>query len=97
MASGIQDLLNGFAVTFNFGVLYQPARGTTTIEAKTEGMGSHNKFHIPSDFGITAWMSSTDSGYPWRDRQGNITTVEINSLQPINGVLRNSDMITTTF
>ena len=57
-------------------------------------MGSHNKFYIPSDFGITTWMSSTDSDYPWRGKQGNITTVEINNLQSINGVLRNSDMIT---
>ena len=38
----IQDLLNGFAVTFDFEVLYDPARGTITIEAKSEGMGSHN-------------------------------------------------------
>ena len=41
-------------------------------------------------------MSSTDSDYPWRDSQGNVTTVEISSLQPINGVLRNSDMIMVT-
>ena len=39
------------------------------------------------------WMGSTDSDYPWKDSQGNITTVKIN-LQSINGVLRNSDMIT---
>ena len=57
-------------------------------------MGSHNNFYIPSDFGISTWMSSTGSGYPWRDRQGNITTVEINNLQSVNGVLWNSDMIT---
>ena len=74
--------------------LYQPARGAITIEAKSEGMDSHNKFHIPRDFGITTWMGSTDSGYPWRDSQGNITTVEINDLKSINGVLRNPDMIT---
>ena len=49
LASGIQDLLNGFAVIFGFEVFYYPARGTITIEAKSEGMGSHNKFHIPSD------------------------------------------------
>ena len=94
LASGIQDLLNGFAVTFGFEVLYHPARGTITIEAKPEGLDSHNKFHIPSDFGIMTWMGSTDSDYPWKDSQGNITTVEINSPQSINGVLRNSDMIT---
>ena len=57
-------------------------------------MGSHNEFYIPSDFGIMTWMSSTYSDYPWRDRQGNITTVENNNLQSIHGVLRNSDTIT---
>ena len=93
-ASGIQELLNGFAVTFDFEVLYHPARGTITIEAKSEGMGSHNKFYIPSGFGIMTWMSSTGSDYPWKDSQGNIATVEMNNLQSINGVLRNSDMIT---
>ena len=60
LASGIQELLNGFAVTFDFEVLYLPARGITTIEAKTEGMDSHNKCYIPSDFGIMSWMSSTE-------------------------------------
>ena len=75
-------------------ILYQPARGTITIEAKSEGMGSHSKFYIPNDFGIMIWMSSTGSDYPWKDSQGNIATVEMNNLQSINGVLRNSDMIT---
>ena len=44
LATAIQDLLNGFAVTFDFEVIYHPARGTITIEAKSEGMDSHNKF-----------------------------------------------------
>ena len=47
LASGIQELLNGFASTFDFGVLYHPARGTTTIEAKPEGMDSHNNSIYP--------------------------------------------------
>ena len=93
MASGIQDLLNGFAVTFGFEVLCHPARGTITIEAKSEGMGSHNKFYIPSGLGIMTWMSSIDSGYPWKNSQGNVQPVEINNLKSINGVLGNSDMI----
>ena len=37
----IKDLLNGFAVTFNFEVIYHAARGTIIIEAKSEGMSSH--------------------------------------------------------
>ena len=94
LASGIQELLNGFAVTFGFEVFYHPARGTITIEAKSEGMGSHKKFYIPSDFGIMTWMCSTDSDYPWKDRQGIISTVEIKGLKSINGGLRSSDMIT---
>ena len=93
MAAAIQELLNGFAVTFDFEVLYHSARGTITIEAKSEGMDEHNKFYIPSDFGIMTWMSSTDSDYPWKDRQGFVTTVDNNNLHSINGVLRNSDMI----
>ena len=79
LATAIQELLNGFAVTFGCEVLYHPARGTITIEANSEGMGSHNKFHMPSDFGIVTWMSSIDYDYPWKDSQGNITTVESNS------------------
>ena len=86
-ASGIQELLHGFAVTFDFEVLYLPARRAITIEAKSEGMGSHSNSYIPSDFGIMSWMSSTDSDYPWKVSQGNVTTVEINDLKSINGVL----------
>ena len=94
LAIAIQELINGFAVTFGSEVLYHPARGTITIEAKSEGMGSHNKFYIPSDFGTMDWMSSTENDCPWKDSQGNVTTVEINNRQSINGALRNSDMIT---
>ena len=93
VAAAIQELLNGFNVTFDFGVLCQPARGTITIEAKSENMAEHDKFYIPSDFGIMAWMSTTSGNYPWRDRQGFLTTVDNNNLHSINGVLRNSDMI----
>ena len=45
-----------FAVTFDFEVVYHAARGTISIEAKPEGMDSHDKFHIPSDFGICTGM-----------------------------------------
>ena len=84
LAAAIQELLNGFVVTFDFMVLYHPARGSITIEAKNdEGMAEHKKLYIPNDFGITTWMSSTDSNYPWK-----------NSHQSINGVLRNTDMVT---
>ena len=93
LAAGIQDLLNGF-VTFAFGFLYHPARGTITIEANSEGMGSHNEFHTPNDFGIMARMGSTGSFHPWEDSQGNVQPVEINNMKSINGVLANSDMIT---
>ena len=59
-------------------------------------MDEHNKFHIPSDFGIMTWMSSTDSGYPWQNRLGLITTVDNNNLQSINGVLRNTNSSTAS-
>ena len=94
MAAAIQELLNGFAVTFDFEVLYHPARRTITIEAKPEGMDEHNKFYIPGDFGIMTWVGSTDNDYPWQDRQGFITSIDNNNLQSNNGVLRNSDAIT---
>ena len=57
-AIDIQELLNGFAVTFDFEVLNHPARGTIPIEANSEGMDSHNKFYVPSDFGIMTWMGT---------------------------------------
>ena len=94
MAAAIQELLYGFAVTFGFEVLYHSARGTITIEAKSEGMDEHNKLYIPSDFGIMTWMSSTDNDYPWQNRLGLITSVDNNDLRSVNGVLRNSNSIT---
>ena len=93
LASAIQDLLMGL-LSPSISRLYQPARGTISIEAKSEGMGSHRKFYIPSDFGITTWMGSTDSDYPWKDSEGNIQAVEVNNLKSNSGVLRNADMIT---
>ena len=94
LATAVQELLNGFAAKFDFEVLYQPARGSITIEATSEDNATTNQFYMPSDFGIMAWMIGTDNDYPWKDRQGNITTVEINNIQPTNGVLGNSDTIT---
>ena len=94
MAAAIQELLNGFAVTFGFEVLHHSARGTITIESKSEGMDEHNKSYIPSGFGIMTWMNSTDSDYPWQNRLRLITTVDNNNLQSINGVLRNTNSIT---
>ena len=66
LATGIQDLLNGFAVNFDFEVLYHPARGSITIEAKYEGMDSHYLFYIPSDFGIMAWESNPYAANDWK-------------------------------
>ena len=92
MAAAIQEFLNCFNVTFDFEVLYHPARGTITIEAKSENMDEHDKFYIPSDFGIMTWMSATNGNYP-RNRLGLATPVDNNNLHSVNGVLRNSDMI----
>ena len=75
-------------------MLYHSAKGTVTIEAKSEGMDEHNKFYLPSDFGVMTWMSSTDSDYPWRDRQGFVTSVDKDNIQSINGVIRKSNSIT---
>ena len=68
LASGIQDLLNGFAVTFHFEVIYHAARGTISIEAKSEGMDCHSLFDIPSDFGTMTWESNSYAGNDWKNR-----------------------------
>ena len=65
-ASAIQELLNGLAVTFDFEVVYHAARGTISIDATSEGMGSQNQFYIPSGFGIMTWESSNSyAENPW--------------------------------
>ena len=38
-------------------------------------------------------MSNTDSDYPRKDIEGNMQTVDINNIRPINGVLRNTEVI----
>ena len=57
-------------------------------------MDSHSKYYIPSDLGLMTWMSSTDSDDPWKDSQGDVQPVDMNNFKFVNGVLRNSDMIT---
>ena len=42
LAAAIQDLLNKFAVTFLFEVVYHATRGTITIKATSEWMDSNN-------------------------------------------------------
>ena len=39
------------------------------------------------------WVSNTDSDYPRKDIEGNMQTVDINNIRPINGVLRNTEVI----
>ena len=80
LASGIQDVLNGFAVTFDFEIIYHPARSTISIQAKSEGMDSHNLFYIPSDLGITTWENNSYSENDWENREGVVQTLEINNL-----------------
>ena len=93
LASTIQELLNGFAVPFGFEVVYHTARGTISIEAKSEGMDSLNEFIAPSGFVIMTWMSNYSGENPWKDREGNVQAVEINNIKYINGVLRNTEMV----
>ena len=76
-----------------FEVIYNPARGTVNIEGQSEGIHANNEFLVPSGFGIVNWMSGTDSEYPWRNIDDTIKAVDIKNLQPINGVLRNTQMI----
>ena len=91
LASAIHDLLTGFAITFELEVVYDVARGTITIEAKSEGAVSNNGFLTPNDFGIMTWVSNNEGQHPWKDLRGNIQTLDINNLKSINGVLRNHD------
>ena len=93
MVTAIQELLNGLDENFIFDVIYNPARGTVNIKEKSEVIHADNEFLVPSDFGIMNWMSNTDSDYPWRNIDGTIKAVDINSPQSINGVLRNTQMI----
>ena len=97
MASAIQDLLNNFAVNFDFEVLYNHATGSITIEAKnSEGFNEYNTFYIPSDFSIMTWMINAGPDYPWMDHQGTAIPIDINNLKSINGVLRNTEYVTLT-
>ena len=38
-------------------------------------------------------MNNTDSDYPWENREGTVQSVVINSLQSVNGVLRNTEFV----
>ena len=93
MVTAIQDLLNALDGNFTFEVIYNPARGTVNIKEKYEGIHATNASLVPSDFGIMNWMSNTDSDYPWRNIDDTIKAVDINNIQSINGVLRNTQMI----
>ena len=93
LVTAIQDLLNGLGENFTFEVIYNPARGTVNIEGKPEGIHANSEFLVPSDLGIMNWVNNNDSGYPWRNIDGTTKAGDINNLQPINGVLRNTQMI----
>ena len=94
LVPAIQEFLNGLDENFTFDVIYNPARGTVNIEEKSEGIHANSGFLVPSDFGIMNCMGNTDSDYPWRNIDGIFKAVGINSLQAINGVSRNTQMIT---
>ena len=93
LASSIQDLLNANEINFTFEVVYNTATGSIKIEEKSEGIHASNAFDVPSDFGITYWGIDTDSDYPWRNIDETIVYPDVNNLQSINGVLRNTDFI----
>ena len=94
LASGIQDLLNDLEdVKITFEVIYNTATGAIKIEETTEGQ--INTFAIPSDFGITYWEVEHNGVYSWRNN-ANTVYPDVNNLQSINGVLRNTEMILTS-
>ena len=91
LASGLQDLINSIEINFTFEVKYNTATGSIKIEETTEGSG--NAFAVPSDFGVMAWELENSNQYPWRNIEETIVYPIANSLQSINGVLRNTEMV----
>ena len=57
-------------------------------------MGQLNTFAVPSDFGVMQLEIDHNGLYPWRNNT-NIVYPDVNNLQSINGVLRNTEMIPT--
>ena len=55
--------------------------GVSILKSNLKG-----KSLVPSGFGIMNWMNNTDSDYPWRNTDGTIKAIDINSLQSVNGV-----------
>ena len=51
---------------------------------------TEKSFIIPTDFGKMTW-ANVGADYPWKNIQGTSQWVDVNNLQSINGVLRNSD------
>ena len=88
LSSTIQELLD-FAISFEFEVVYNAAKGSITIKSNYDGM-TEKPFIIPTDFEIMAW-ANVGADYPWVNREGTIQSVDVNNIQFINGVLRNSD------
>jgi len=91
LATGMQDLLNSIELNFTFEVKYNTATGSIKIEETT--VGSRNAFAVPSDFGVMAWELENSNQYPWRNIEETIVYPIANSLQSINGVLRNTEMV----
>ena len=86
LAAAIQETLS-FATSFEFEVIYNAPRGSITIQTTiSSGINSNNSFIVKSDSGVAAWSNAT----PWKDKYGNMTSVYIDNLQSINGVLRNT-------
>ena len=90
LASSIQNLLNANEINFTFEVVYNAATGTIIIEEKSEGIHSGNSFEVPSDFGIAQWGLGPDSDYHWRNVDETLVYPDVDNLQSINGVLRNT-------
>ena len=91
LATGMQDLLNSIELNFTFEVKYNTATGSIKIEETT--VGSRNAFAVPSDFGVMVWGLENSNQYPWRNFEETIVYPDVNSLQSINGVLRNTEMV----
>jgi hypothetical protein len=87
LAAEIQNQLNNFAVNFDFVVTYNIARGTISIQATIdEGFASTNAFIVPNDFQVVTWQAE-GTNYQWKNREGVVQAIDINSLQSINNAV----------
>ena len=93
LASTLQYVLQATFPNENYTCVYNTARGSITIS-------SLRSFRIYTDDQVVEMTNSIGVRFPgWVDHNNQLTTVDINSLMPMNEILRHSEAISpeTTF